>query len=215
MRALIMAGGEGSRLGMGEKPLVRIAGRPMIERVIDAFLEADIDPIIVTSTKTPYTKNWCRANQITFVSTDGEGYLNDLAQAVMILEEDGAIFISVSDIPCLRADTIRAVKDAYAGSGMPACSTWVPVSLCRHFGTEPRYQATIEGVPASPAGINILNGSCIHEEQPELQLLLNEPGLVFNVNTRSELEKLEMHFHSLIKYSLQARNTSDESSECI
>lgn len=210
-----MAGGEGSRLGMGEKPLVRIAGRPMIEWVIDAFLEADIDPIVVTSMKTPYTKNWCRANQITFVSTDGEGYLNDLARAVMLLEEDGAIFISVSDIPCLRADTIRAVMDAYIESKLPACSTWIPVSFCDHFGTEPRYQATIEGVPASPAGLNILYGSCIHEEQPELQLLLNEPGLVFNVNTRSELEKLETHFHSLMKDSHQAHNTPDESSECI
>ncbi len=199
MRALIMAGGAGSRLGMGEKPLVRIAGRPMISFVIDAFLAAGVGPVVVTSTQTPYTKNWCRANDITFVSTDGSGYLEDLAQAVVILEENGPLFVSVSDIPCLRPEIISSIRDEYMGSGIQACSTWVPLSLCSRFGTEPRYQMDIHGVPASPAGINILDGSCIHEEQEELQLLLHEQGLVFNVNTRFELDLLEKHFISLMK----------------
>lgn len=199
MRALIMAGGVGSRLGMGEKPLVRIAGRPMISFVIDAFLAADVTPVVVTSTQTPYTKNWCRANDIMFVSTEGSGYLEDLAQAVVILEETGPLFVSVSDIPCLRADIISSIRDEYIGSGMQACSTWVPLSLCHRFGTKPRYQMDIHGVPASPAGINILDGSCIHAEQQEHRLILHEQGLVFNVNTRSELELLEKHFLSLMK----------------
>ncbi len=194
-----MAGGVGSRLDMGEKPLVRIAGRPMIRYVIDAFFAAGVTPIIVTSIKTPYTKNWCRANDIPFVSTDGNGYLEDLAQAVDILEENGPLFVSVSDIPCLRADIISSIKDEYTRSGMQACSTWIPLTLCTRFGTVPRYLMEIDGVPASPAGINILDGSCIHMEQEELQLLLHEQGLVFNVNTRLELELLENHFLSIMK----------------
>ncbi len=194
-----MAGGVGSRLDMGEKPLVRIAGRPMIRYVIDAFLAAGVTAVVVTSTQTPYTKNWCRANDIPFVSTDGNGYLEDLAQAVVILEESGPLFVSVSDIPCLRADIISSVFDKYTSSGMQACSTWIPLTLCEHFGTAPRYSMEIDGVPASPAGINILDGSCIHMEQEELQLLLHEQGLVFNVNTRPELELLEKHFLSLMK----------------
>jgi adenosylcobinamide-phosphate guanylyltransferase len=193
-----MAGGTGSRLGMGEKPLVRIAGRPMIQYVIDAFHAAGVTPIVVTSNQTPYTKNWCRANDITSLSTDGSGYLEDLAQAVVILEENGPLFVSVSDIPCLRADIISSIRDDYLRSGMQACSTWVPLSLCHRFGTLPRYQMDIHGVPASPAGINILDGSCMDAEQEELRLLLHEQGLVFNVNTRSELELLEKHFLSFM-----------------
>lgn len=199
MRALIMAGGVGSRLDMGEKPLVRIAGRPMIRFVIDAFLAAGVTPIIVTSIKTPYTKNWCRAHDILFVSTDGTGYIEDLAQAVSILEENGLFFVAVSDIPCLRPDIISYIWEEYAISGMQACSTWIPLTLCSRFETTPRYQMEINGVPASPAGINILDGSCIHAEQEELRLLLHDPGLVFNVNTRFELELLEKHFQSLMK----------------
>jgi len=194
-----MAGGVGSRLDMGEKPLVRIAGRPMIRFVIDAFLAAGVTPVVVTSTQTPYTTNWCRANDITFVSTDGTGYIEDLAQAVAILEENGPLFVSVSDIPCLRPEIISSIMDEYLGSGMQACSTWVPLSLCSRFGTEPRYLMEIDGVPASPAGINIIDGSCIHAEQEEFRLLLHDLGLVFNVNTRSELELLEKHFQLLMK----------------
>lgn len=37
MFALIMAGGAGSRLGLGEKPVVDVCGRPMIRYVLDAF----------------------------------------------------------------------------------------------------------------------------------------------------------------------------------
>ena len=40
MLALILAGGEGARLGMGEKPLVTICGRPMVGYVIEAFTGA-------------------------------------------------------------------------------------------------------------------------------------------------------------------------------
>ena len=42
MHALIMAGGSGSRLNLGEKPLILIGGRPMISYVIDAFLSAGL-----------------------------------------------------------------------------------------------------------------------------------------------------------------------------
>ena len=37
MHALIMAGGVGSRLERGEKPLILVRGKPMIAYVIDAF----------------------------------------------------------------------------------------------------------------------------------------------------------------------------------
>jgi len=196
MHALIMAGGEGSRLGMGEKPLVCIAGRPMIQWVIDAFTTTGCRPVVVLSSRTPYTKNWCRVNSIPFIAADGDGYLEDLIYAARVLEEDGPLFTSVSDIPCISAETIRAVYNAYRTSGMDACSTWVPISLCRDVGTEPRYQLEIDGVPASPVGVNILQGSKIGEVQQEFRLLLHEMGLVFNVNTRSELALLERYFQS-------------------
>ena len=55
MLALILAGGEGSRLRLGEKALVMVHERPMIAWVLDAFCDAGCEPVVVTSYKTPFT----------------------------------------------------------------------------------------------------------------------------------------------------------------
>ncbi len=59
MLALIMAGGAGIRLNLGEKPLILINKKPMLSYVIDRFEEAGCEPVVVTSPKTPMTRNWC------------------------------------------------------------------------------------------------------------------------------------------------------------
>ena len=55
MHALILAGGEGTRLGMGEKPLVSICGKPMVSWVTDAFRAAALEVTVVASHRTPMT----------------------------------------------------------------------------------------------------------------------------------------------------------------
>jgi len=48
--ALVMAGGKGSRLRMGEKPLVKLFGRPLIDYVVSALLDSSADRIFVAVT---------------------------------------------------------------------------------------------------------------------------------------------------------------------
>ncbi|MFW5638702.1 MAG: NTP transferase domain-containing protein, partial [Methanoculleus sp.] len=81
MLALIMAGGKGSRLRMGEKPLVTICARPMLSYVIDAFEAAGHEVVVVASHRTPYTKNWCRARGVTLYEAEGLGYVEDIQAA--------------------------------------------------------------------------------------------------------------------------------------
>jgi len=191
MRALIMAGGAGSRLARGEKPLILVFGRPMISYVTDAFRSAGCEPVIVSSSKTPMTANWCRAHGIAVVRTEGNGYIEDMTSAVQHLEENQSIIISVSDIPCITPAIITTVLRSYRDGGKDALSTWVPayrVKSCR--GGMP-YHEQIGGVDACPAGVNILRGNRIGEEQEEFALLLDEPGLALNVNTREDLARTE------------------------
>ncbi|MHB8052301.1 MAG: NTP transferase domain-containing protein, partial [Methanoregula sp.] len=101
MRALIMAGGAGSRLARGEKPLIPVCERPMISYITDAFRSAGCEPIIVVSPKTPMTANWSRAHGIPVIRTEGDGYIEDMVSAVRNLEENKPLIISVSDIPCI------------------------------------------------------------------------------------------------------------------
>jgi adenosylcobinamide-phosphate guanylyltransferase len=191
MRALIMAGGSGSRLGLGEKPLTLVCGRPMISYITDAFCSAGCEPVVVASKKTPMTVNWCRAHDIAVVRTGGNGYVEDMIHAVQQLEEKRSLIISVSDIPCITPAIIITVIRSYHNQKKDALSTWVPahrVNSCR--GSMP-YHEQIGGVDACPAGMNILRGDCINAEQEEFALLLDEPRLALNINTREDLARTE------------------------
>ena len=197
MLALIFAGGSGSRLNLGEKALVTVGGRAMLSRVADAFIEAEVEPLVVTSHKTPFTRNYCRAQGLDFIDTAGAGYLDDLHEAVELSGETGPLFTSATDIPFLSSKIISQVRDAYFASGKEACSTWVPLESCRKYNTVPRYCETVSGVEATPCALNIFLGEKLLDEQTELAMLLEEPLMAFNVNTREELAEAEKVYASL------------------
>ncbi|PKG31482.1 NTP transferase domain-containing protein, partial [Methanoregula sp.] len=137
MLALIMAGGQGSRLGLGEKPLVQVLNRPMISYVIDAFEEAGLDVIVVAAPNTRYTQNWCRAQGISLVLASGRGYVEDLEESVTGLGAEGPLFTCGGDLAGISPHIIQRIKDEYEKSPLDACSVWVPLSLSRSLGLEP------------------------------------------------------------------------------
>jgi adenosylcobinamide-phosphate guanylyltransferase len=194
MYALIMAGGAGTRLNLGEKPLVAICGRPLISYVIDAFKGAGCKPVVATSLRAPMTLNWCRAHGIEFCKTDGDGYIDDMVSAVRMLDEEKPLFVSVSDIPCITPDIIHTISEKYRSSGKDAASTWVPATRGTSCREAMPYREEIHGILACPAGVNILRGDLITEDQDELQILLDEPRLELNVNTRADLADAEAFF---------------------
>jgi adenosylcobinamide-phosphate guanylyltransferase len=191
MHALIMAGGSGRRLNLGEKPLILIGGRPMISYVIDAFLSAGFEPVVAVSPGTPMTMNWCRANTVAVSRTDGSGYVEDMVSAVRMMDERLPLFICVSDIPCITPEIIRTIAETYDSSGMDGCSTWVPAGLANVCRGGMPYRKEVNGIEACPAGINILRGDLIDRPQDELKVLLNEPGLSLNVNTHADRARAE------------------------
>jgi adenosylcobinamide-phosphate guanylyltransferase len=192
MLALIMAGGTGSRLNLGEKPLVTIAGRPMIAYVIRAFGMYGCHIVVVASHKTPMTQNWCRVSGVDLYCAQGTGYVEDMVDAVSALGEQQPVFVSVSDLPCLNAGILTTIHSAYATSGKEACSSWVPVSLVKN-PSGVLYRENIGGVEVFPCGVNILRGDRIADPQDELRLVLHEPRLACNVNTRSDLALAEAY----------------------
>jgi adenosylcobinamide-phosphate guanylyltransferase len=187
MLALIMGGGEGTRLGLGEKPLVTVGGTPMLCSVIEAFVQAGYEVVVALTPRTPYTANWCRVHEVPTLMTGGTGYVEDLIEAVCELEERNPLFTSVSDLPCLRPSTIHRIHVLYRESRKPACSTWVPLSLLYQKGISCSYTEDVGGVAACPAGVNIVLGSRIREEQEESRFILPSPDLALHVNTRSDL----------------------------
>jgi adenosylcobinamide-phosphate guanylyltransferase len=192
MYALIMAGGAGVRLNLGEKPLLTICGQPLVSYVIDAFEKAGCTPVVATSPRTPMTMNWCRAHGIDVCKTKGAGYIDDMVSAVRMLDEERPLFVSVSDIPCITSGIVHTISETYRSGGKDAASTWVPAALVRSCHEAMPYRKEIHGILACPAGINILKGDLITESQEELEILLDEPRLALNVNTQADREDAEV-----------------------
>jgi adenosylcobinamide-phosphate guanylyltransferase len=190
MHALILAGGAGTRLGMGEKPLVSICGRPMVAWVIDAFTTAGLEVTVVASPSAPMTLNYLRAHGIPFYRAMGIGYVEDIVEAVTELGIRGPLLTSVADIPCLRPEQVKEIQEAYFSQERPALSAWIPRSLCQPASCRTDYIETVDGIPAVPIGVNILVGERISEPQEEFQLLIHDPALARNVNTKEDLEEV-------------------------
>ncbi|HJJ36808.1 MAG TPA: hypothetical protein O0X27_06510, partial [Methanocorpusculum sp.] len=55
------------------------------------------------------------------------------------------------------------------------------------------------GVEATPCALNIFLGEKILDEQTELAILLQDPLMAFNVNTRDELAAAEKVFEEFAK----------------
>jgi adenosylcobinamide-phosphate guanylyltransferase len=187
MLALILAGGEGSRLGLGEKPLVDICGRPMITWVIDAFTGAGQEVMVVASSRTPMTLNFLRVQGIHFYRARGRGYVEDIVEAATEMDVVAPFFTTVSDIPCLRPEHVQQIREAYVSQDKPALSTWVPRDLCLPGGCRADYTEMVGGVPSVPVGVNILLGERVREPQEEFRLLLHDRDLALNVNTPEDL----------------------------
>ncbi len=201
MHVLILAGGEGSRLGLGEKALVPVGGVPMIRRVADAFLVADCDIVVVLSKKTPYTANWCRAQGIFSYVAGGRGYVEDLVETVTALEISGPLFTCGTDLPLLAGDIVTDLLEKYTRCGRDALSTWVPRTLADEYGYQPPCTEVVSGTDACPAGINILLGDSISVQQDEERVLLHDPRLACHINTRDALAKAEQFLSRSLRSS--------------
>ncbi len=193
MDAIIMAGGQGLRLGMGEKPVVDLLGKPLICYVIDNLEEADgIDQIYVTiSPFTPTTEKVVRERyegRIGVIDTGGDNYVGDMIFAVESAGITGPVMVIMSDLPLVTPSLIDQIVNAYYECGKPSMSAFVPLSLCKEVGLRPDTVFNWEGQLIVPAGINIMDGKDIKEEQEYHNFLLDDPQIAININTADDLK---------------------------
>ncbi|MBE2900245.1 TIGR00454 family protein [Methanothermobacter thermautotrophicus] len=189
MMALVMAGGRGTRLGMDcEKPLLEVAGRPMIDHVLEALESATgvDDILVVTSPHTPMTEDHVRGRHPTF-RTSGEGYVEDLREVLSHLEGSyqGPLLVINSDLPLVRPSTIDWIISEYHSCPEPAMCVAVPETLCRRYGLD--FSGALDGLV--PCGVNILMSKNRVQEQRILEASMLE--LAVNINSCRDLKVLE------------------------
>jgi len=190
--AVVMAGGKGTRLKMGEKPMVKILGRHLIERVVLALEDSSIERIAVAVTDSvPATRQWSKARDLEIIDTSGRGFVADMVEAVQTAEMKGPVMVIMADLPLINSELIDYIMEVYGERQKPALSTHTPLSLHSKLGRRPDSLFNYQGQLIVPSGVNILDGSKIEEEQEDFHLILERMELAVNVNTAEDLKLCE------------------------
>lgn len=192
--ALVMAGGGGTRMGLREeKPLLRVGGRAMVERVIDALKRARrVDDIVVTVSKhTPKTAERVRRLSVKVLETPGEGYVSDIRYAVKKLGLGRVLTIS-ADLPLITSEVVDRIIEHYEHRGKPALTVASPIEVYERLRLKSEYEFEAKGMMVAPVGVNVIDGERIDEpEMEEETLIINDVRLAVNVNTTDDLELAE------------------------
>jgi adenosylcobinamide-phosphate guanylyltransferase len=190
--AVVMAGGLGTRLQMGEKPMVRLLSEPLIGRVVSALRDSVIDRVLVAATSSvPETRRWAEDEGIELVMTPGEGYVPDMVYAVERAEIDDPVLIVMADLPLLRGEIVDEIIEVYEKVPHPALSVHTPLEIYRRIGGKPDALFNYQGRFIVPSGVNVLLGSKIRFEQEDYHLILERVELAVNVNSPRDLEICE------------------------
>lgn len=180
-----MCGGEGSRLcpatGETEKPLVRVAGEPMVEYVLRALAASGVDEIVAAvSPATPETASYlAETPAVACLDTPGEGYVADLNAALATL--DRPVVTVAADLPLVTADDIDRALTTAGGDSLTVC---LPASLLAELGVTAEPTWEYAGEMVVPTGLNVVDNGA------DRTVVWETDRLAFNVNRPADLSAL-------------------------
>lgn len=166
-----MCGGRGTRLDAPvEKPLLEVAGRPMVARVLDALESSTVDTVHAVCS--PHAPNTRAALDTHTIDAPGDGYVDDLQYALTQIPRP-ALTVA-ADLPLLRDDDVEHVLDAFDGASVTVC---VPIERKRSLGASVDTTIERDGRTLAPAGINVVADTDATET-----LVVDDVGFAVNVN---------------------------------
>ena len=186
-----MAGGKGSRFhGETEKPMALFMGRPLIKRVIDATKESKriTETYVAVTLFTPKTAQEAKNASVKIIKTDGQGYHEDLQQAIKVANLSCPVLIISADLPLLSGEFLDNIIEKYIESAKPALTVLIPQEAICEYGLSAVSVFEFRGKMYAVSGINILNGQQISEEQAQEIVISSRPEAVFTINSREDLD---------------------------
>jgi adenosylcobinamide-phosphate guanylyltransferase len=191
--AAIMCGGKATRMMMQpagtEKPLLKVGGVPMIERVISALAGSNRFGHIIAavSANTPETKEFLKSKGIEIIETAGEGYPQDLSRLLSKLKPE-MVMVVPADIPLLDAQAVSDIADSAKNKQEPAVSIVLEKEFVENIGAKP---SVVFGRYCH-SGITIFDTAKVASETvQERYVVMNRKEIALNVNTKQELELAE------------------------
>ena len=187
MIAVIMCGGRATRMQGGtEKPLLKIEGVAMVERIVSALAGSGrIGRVVAAvSPDTPRTGEFLKKRGIDIIETAGEGYPQDLSRLLSMLKPEKVLVVP-ADVPLLNAQTVRDIVDGASNRGGPAVSIVLEKGFVKNIGVKP---SVVFGQYCH-SGITVFDtarvaGGTVQEHY----VVMNRKEIALNVNTIEELE---------------------------
>jgi adenosylcobinamide-phosphate guanylyltransferase len=176
-----MCGGRGTRLDADvEKPLLRVGGEPMLDRVARALRESRCETVrAVTSPAAPRTRaHWDGPA----VEAPGDGYVADLRHA--LARVDGPVVTVPADLPLLHATAVDRTLEAHTTGSL---AVTVPAALPRLLGrdVDAATRDESDGREVAPTGLNVVG------EGPERSRCSFDARLAVNVNRCADADLAE------------------------
>ena len=197
MDALVMCGGRGTRLGADrEKPLVPVAGEPMVDRVCDALAASRVDRVVAAvSPHTPEMRAHLReraddrasgdagdgTGTLAVVETPGEGYVADLQHALDDRLSKPVLTVA-ADLPLLDGRAVDSVLDAHDSGSLTVA---VPAERKRELGVSVDTTFEREGRELAPAGVNVVG------DGPDSTTVFEDSAFTINVNRPKDVAVAE------------------------
>jgi adenosylcobinamide-phosphate guanylyltransferase len=199
--AVVMCGGRASRMqqqqqkGGIEKPLLKVAGVAMVERVISALASSKrFDGIIAAvSLNTHKTNEFLKSKGIETIETAGEGYSQDLSCLLSKLKPR-KVMVVPGDIPLLNSQIVHEIlniihDDDDRQEQEPAISIILEKGFVEKIGVKPSIVLMNQ---YCHSGVTIFNTMAVGTEPvKERYLIMNRKEIALNVNTKEELELAE------------------------
>ncbi|MHC4548812.1 MAG: nucleotidyltransferase family protein [Planctomycetota bacterium] len=107
---VLLGGGESRRFG-ADKLAATVEGRRLVDLACDNFLRAGLDPVVFVGRLQP-------ARREVLVVEPGARMIDTLRHGLAALP-DGPFAFAPADMPALRPDLVRALKEAFLGCGRP------------------------------------------------------------------------------------------------
>ena len=190
-----MCGGPGTRLDAPvEKPLFPVGGEPMVDRVVDALAESRIGTThAVVSPHAPETREHVGGRGLPTIETPGDGYVDDLADALDRVGGDRPVLTVASDLPLLAGPIVDAVVAAHAeGDGSDgSLAVCVPTALKELLGVSVDESWRRDGRELSPTGLNVVGARPDAESATERVRVCYDARLAVNVNRLGDAEVAE------------------------
>lgn len=109
--AVVLAGGAASRLGGADKPAVRVGGRSLLDRVLDAVADAGTVVVVGPRRPTRHEVRWVRE------VPPGAGPVPALMAGLTQVDAE-VVAVLAADLPFLDAPTVRRLVDVVGSSAV-------------------------------------------------------------------------------------------------